>query len=257
MDIDIKVQIELLKELQQIDLQAHEIDEQLEEIPTQIEELRSEWIVANAELKTCEEGKAVAEKRRRELEAAVEDAKAKLAERESKLYAIKTNKEYQAALKEITDGKRMNKEREDQIIKLMEEIENFSQKITQLSSTVADKENECRKDEDELNNKMFELKKASQEKAAEVDKFRARVDKGLLEKYDFISQRYPDPLAVVLKGICQGCFMNIPPQMYIELLRGTKNHFCPSCQRFIYASSELEDAADAAEAATAEAEEKG
>jgi hypothetical protein len=38
----------------------------------------------------------------------------------------------------------------------------------------------------------------------------------------------------VVQGVCQGCFMSIPPQQYNMLLKGDKIFECPTCQRIIY-----------------------
>ena len=35
-------------------------------------------------------------------------------------------------------------------------------------------------------------------------------------------------------GTCQGCNMNIPPQLYNVLQRGLSIETCPSCHRLIY-----------------------
>ncbi|MEE9535799.1 MAG: C4-type zinc ribbon domain-containing protein, partial [Desulfobacterales bacterium] len=35
-------------------------------------------------------------------------------------------------------------------------------------------------------------------------------------------------------AVCQGCNVNIPPQLYNELQRFDTLMFCPHCQRIIY-----------------------
>jgi predicted nucleic acid-binding Zn-ribbon protein len=36
--------------------------------------------------------------------------------------------------------------------------------------------------------------------------------------------------------VCMGCFMNIPPQLFIEVQRGDKLIKCPQCSRFLFFS---------------------
>ena len=38
----------------------------------------------------------------------------------------------------------------------------------------------------------------------------------------------------VINGVCQGCFMSIPPQQFNDILRGDKLLNCPTCQRILY-----------------------
>jgi predicted nucleic acid-binding Zn-ribbon protein len=38
----------------------------------------------------------------------------------------------------------------------------------------------------------------------------------------------------VWKEVCNGCHMNLPPQLYIELQKSFELHSCPNCNRIIY-----------------------
>lgn len=241
MDIDIKAQLGLLNELQSIDIELRDIKEKLSEIPEQIKEAASELSQISSELSQKEAEKAAAEAGKRAFEAELADNIARLTERENKLYAIKTNKEYQAALKEITDAKKANNECEEAIIKLMEKIEGLGQETTQLSTAATDKQLEFKNEEEELNAKKVELEKAFTIKAKEVESVRVNVDKDLLKRYDIIRNRHLDPLAGVIGGICQGCNLNVPLQTYNELLKGLKIHFCPNCNRFMFAEEAAEE----------------
>ncbi len=44
-------------------------------------------------------------------------------------------------------------------------------------------------------------------------------------------------IAKVEDAVCEGCHMNIPPQMYNELQRFESLMYCPQCQRIIYSST--------------------
>jgi hypothetical protein len=45
----------------------------------------------------------------------------------------------------------------------------------------------------------------------------------------------------VRNGTCQGCNMNIPPQLYNVLQRGQTIETCPSCHRIIYWEEIMKD----------------
>ena len=45
----------------------------------------------------------------------------------------------------------------------------------------------------------------------------------------------------VRNGTCQGCNMNIPPQLYNVLQRGVTVETCPSCHRIIYWEEIMKD----------------
>ncbi len=41
-------------------------------------------------------------------------------------------------------------------------------------------------------------------------------------------------MSLVDSQVCQACYMSIPPNMNVQLARGTKVIQCPSCDRILY-----------------------
>jgi len=63
----------------------------------------------------------------------------------------------------------------------------------------------------------------------------AQITGDLISRYELIfSRRGGTAVVEVSGGICQGCYMNIPPQLSNEIIRSDKVHLCPSCQRILY-----------------------
>ena len=94
--------------------------------------------------------------------------------------------------------------------------------------------------------------KAANEKIAEFDaqiaeerKLRdvaaARVRPDVLKKYSAIRMRRGLAMAPVKNGTCQGCNMNIPPQLFNLLQRGDSIELCGNCNRIIYWDKLLEN----------------
>jgi len=231
-------QLSLLKELQLIDVKLHADRVSLNAIPQERLKIEEEHGIARAEFDGLKNELDETEAQKTKDEADLEYATVHFQEREAKLYAIKTQKEYQAAVKEISESKRANREREERILKAMERIEELNQKITQLNDAITDKDKEFETKLAELDGRVVELQ-------AEITAFESRrpailekIDKAVIRKYDHIRQRYPDALVPITQGVCAGCSMNIPPQLVIETLKGKELHNCPSCHRLIFVSEE-------------------
>lgn len=239
---DFHAQLGLLKELQEIDLRLNEINKKLETLPDRIAQVESAYLQVKNELETSKNELAEAEKTRRheemELTASVDHAK----QRETKLYAIKTTKEYQAALKEIAETKKQNKEREDRVLGLMEQIDTLTKKITQLETDLADKEAAYRKEDEVLKTEEAEFVKAIETIGARRPSIISELDVKVVRKYDHVRRRYPDALVHVVDGVCQGCSMNIPPQLFNEILRFAELKDCPSCYRLLYVNKDEDKA---------------
>lgn len=238
MSTDYTSQLTLLRELQQIDVKLHKDRVSLNAIPEERLKIEEDHSIARAEFDGLKNELAETEVQKTKDEADLEFATAHFQEREAKLYAIKTQKEYQAAVKEISEAKRANREREERILKAMERVEELNQKITQLNDAITDKDKE-------FETKLADLDARVAELQAEITAFEARrpdllekIDKAVIRKYDHIRQRYPDALVPITRGVCGGCSMNIPPQLVIETLKAKELHNCPSCHRLIYVMNE-------------------
>ena len=69
---------------------------------------------------------------------------------------------------------------------------------------------------------------------AEWEKVSAEIEPELMKTYITIRENRGTAVAGVNDAVCQGCHLNIPPQMYNELQRCDSLKFCPHCQRIIY-----------------------
>lgn len=240
MTTDFQSQLAFLKELQEIDLRLSEISSKIEALPEKISAVESAYLEVKTEHENSKNELDEAEKARRKEEMELTSTAENLRQRESRLYAIKTNKEYQAVLKEIAEAKKANKEREERILAYMEKIESLTQKITQLDKDLADKEAAFNKESEFIKAEEEELKKQYAEFEKRRPDILSKLDVKLVRKYDHIRQRYDDALVRVEKGVCQGCSMNVTPQLYNEMLRYKELKNCPCCHRLIYVEREGE-----------------
>lgn len=230
-----KEEIKRLKSLQEVDLEISKIER---EIAAGNEGLDSqkELIEKHKENISENEGKLEGgEARRRELETEVEDTLLLIKDRQNKLMKVQTNREYQSILKEIDDAKTGNRQRDDELVRLLEQSEYLQKKNDEEISLCEEEEAQYNEDsariEKEsaaLNTKMAKFQKSRDTKVK-------KVKVALLRKYERIREKR-DGLAMVgvNRGVCRGCFMNVPPQLYNELLREEQLHSCPACNRLLY-----------------------
>ena len=78
------------------------------------------------------------------------------------------------------------------------------------------------------------------------DEARAHVEKQWLKIYDTLQAKRGYAVAPVVKGVCQGCHMALPPQLNNILARMESIETCPRCSRLVYRKELLEPKADAA-----------
>lgn len=227
-------QLALICELQEIDLNLHNLQKQIDSFPQQISDLEQAYSAAKALLDGATSELSGVEKAKITDETELAESADNLRNREARLYAIKTNKEYQASLKEIAEGKRINREREDRLLQHMEQIEALTQKITQLNQDFADKDSAYRAKQGELEKLKDDLLREMEKDITRRPAVAAKIDKFILRKYDFVRQRYPKAVTSVSGGVCESCSTRIPPQLFNEMLKRIEFKACPSCQRLIF-----------------------
>jgi predicted nucleic acid-binding Zn-ribbon protein len=228
-------EIKQLTGLQVIDLQVAELDEEIDAGQAAIDKLLGSIEERQTSIEELKAKIEAAEARQREIEAEQEDELGRIKDRQSKLMQVQTNREYHSLLKEIEDGKKANKEREEEAVQLMEQIESLTLIMDEQKKLSQGDDKQLAQEKKKVNGeaaKLNEKKEAfAKKRKTMIKNFRS----SLLKKYDMLRERRNGRAVVgVVNGVCQGCFMNIPPQQFNDLLKGEKMLFCPTCNRILY-----------------------
>lgn len=230
-----KEDIRQLTELQVIDLQIASLDQEIGAGQADLDKRKSDLEERQAAIAELKKKIAEADARRRALEAEHADELTRIKERQSKMMQVQTNREYQSLLKEIEDGKKGNKEKEEEIVKVLEQIDSYEKIIKEESGLCDAEAKSLAKESAKIESLAADINKKKAGIVKKRDGMAKVFSPVLLSKYNKLRERRNGKAVVgVKKGVCQGCFMNIPPQQYNEILRGDRMLFCPTCQRILY-----------------------
>ncbi len=240
-------QILVLEALQQIDLELSELEVHLKEYPDKISILEEELKSSKDTLEELNNKKEKLTKTKSELESEIAQNEESIKKSEEKLFEIKTHKEYQALQKEITETKRMNSDLEESLLGEMEKIENLDKEITKKSEQLASKDSEYQEKIGEYKLELEEIKVAYEPKKEQKEQTVQTLDPEILPLYEKIMKKNNGEILAVAKNeVCTGCYMNIPAQMFNEILTLTRIIQCPSCQKILYCEEESESEAKTA-----------
>jgi predicted nucleic acid-binding Zn-ribbon protein len=228
-------QLKLIIALQKIDSEIIRINNRNKMLPGELARLDETFHGFSADFeedqKTLEELSKAHKEREEKLKRGVESLK----KTKDRLHEVKTNKEYQAMLKEIESTASKNSAIEDEILIVMDKLDQVRKMVK-----VREKELDGQRHDYESKKRKIEQELAAMD--AEVSVYlekglmlKEQIASDLLKRYETIKNR-SNGLAVVAvwKEICAGCHMNIPPQMYIELQKDVDIQYCPQCNRIIY-----------------------
>ncbi|TXD42809.1 hypothetical protein FRC96_02700 [Lujinxingia vulgaris] len=230
-----KEQLALLRELQNIDLELDEITTKKEEIVGRIQENTGflDKLVddLNSQKEELEEIRALQSQKKDDLKEINEN----LTMRQKRLRDIGSTKEYNAVEKEIESFKKSSEQTEEELLHLLEVIESTQESIKEKEDKIIQLREGIAADEAEAEKRLAELDAIINKLTNRQEEARGQVSKRVIHKYDFIRSRRPGLAVVACKnGHCEGCFMALPPQQYIEVQRGNTLEICPSCNRILY-----------------------
>jgi len=221
--------------LQKIDLQLDTIDHEIKQKQDTLDKLADMLAQREANIDQLNEQINALEQERRTLDLEVSEELAHVKSRQSKMMQVQTGREQTALLKEIEDGKQGVKEKEEKIVIIMEEVESLTAKVEKQKELVREETENLAVETANTKTAIEEIIKKKEGQDSNRQQHASQVEARLLSKYNILRERR-NGLAVanVLAGVCQGCFMSIPPQQFNILLRGDRHLECPVCQRIIY-----------------------
>ncbi|MGH7834447.1 MAG: zinc ribbon domain-containing protein, partial [Candidatus Binatia bacterium] len=234
-EFKLREQIEILASLQNIDREIkskmHVKGALLAELENWNERLEAKKIEVDAGRKDWLER----EKLRQDKDRTLQEESAKAVEKRMRMTRIKNIKELQALQREIDQSKQNNSVIEEDLIKLMEELEGYGANLKLKEEELRGLEEQWTAKRGEIEAQLAQIEQA----VADVSKGRqdlaTRLAADLIGRYELIfSRRGGTAVVEVLGGICQGCHMNIPPQLYNEIMKAERLHLCPSCNRILY-----------------------
>ena len=173
------------------------------------------------------------------------DDEVQVAGAKHKLSQAKNSKENMAAQREIEQRREALTSREGEITKLNEAVDAKKKLLADRATDVEQLKESILKDRDAAKERMAEIEGKIAELRVERDKLAADVKPDVLKRYSNIRMRRGLAVVSVRNGTCQGCNMNIPPQLYNVLQRGQTVETCPSCHRIIYWEEIMKDPAAA------------
>jgi len=227
--------MKILIALQDCDIRMRDIQIKEEGVPKKIQRLKEKLAAVENQLEEETNRLEAYTRDRRQAEQEIEDIENRLKKANIKLSNIKSNKEYQAALKEIDDLEREEVLWEDRVIDILEQVEELEAKYATSRESVEETRQQFELD----HNEILKILKALNQDLDKIEKKRMRfsqaADPDLLKRYDSLRARKGGiGVSPVIKGVCQTCHLGIPPQEFNELLRGDKLMTCPNCTRIIY-----------------------
>jgi len=230
-----KEQLELLWELQEIDLDLKHIKEERERYPKEIKRLDEKKNIEKEKMQKEKERIELLEKERRQKEGHLNLEQEKIKRAEGRMFEVKTNKEYQALLSEVDTIKEAISREEEEILKVLDEIDELKKSLSKREKEVAVVMEKVEAEKKIIQEKMVQDDEIWKKRMERREVLTKQLESKLYKLYNTLKEKRQGVGVVSVKHeTCQGCFVNVPPQMFIEVQKNNALIRCPNCNRILY-----------------------
>jgi predicted nucleic acid-binding Zn-ribbon protein len=245
-----KAQYTILAELRRIDEKVARLQLDVERIPQEMGKLEQ---ALGAKRDEFNKTKHTVDENEKKLRKAEQDLKARedlLTKAQGKMMEVKTNEEYQAAMKENASQKEAKGGFEETVLKLLNDVEDQKTKLKESETVFKTYESTIQADVKRLEDERSRMLKLLEEQITLRSGMASQLSPDVHSLYARVANRIKGVAVVFVEnGSCMGCHMKMRPQLYNEILGFKTIHRCPSCGRILILAPKDTDTADA-EAAT-------
>lgn len=230
----VREQLVHLLQLQTSDVKVRELEQAATQLPAKLDPLRRDL----AKLQTMLDGERAklseTETWRKNQQDLLDREREALKLAQSKLQQTKNTKEYSAATREVENKRKSISDRETELKKVAETASTSTTQLTTRDKDVESVRKELTDSEAAQADQLADIHAKLAAAKTERDAARAQVDKQWLKTYDSLVGKKGYAVAPVVKGVCQGCHMTLPPQLNNILARMESIETCPRCARLVY-----------------------
>jgi uncharacterized protein len=230
----VREQLVFLLQLQQSDVKVRELEAAVNQLPAKLDPLRRDLAKLQGMLDGEKAKLTETDTWRKTQQDAIDREREGLKAAQTKLAGIRNTKEWGAASREVDNKKKSIQDRESELKKVTEASTTTTSQLEGRNSDVDGLRTELSNSEEAMADQLAALQAQLAEAKTVRDAARAQVEVKWVKVYDTLAQKRGYAVAPVIKGVCQGCHMALPPQLNNILARMESIETCPRCSRLVY-----------------------
>lgn len=146
-----------------------------------------------------------------------------------------SSKDYAVLLREIDNNKKRRDTLENLYLKNLDEKELKEKEVMEQEQLLVQLTQQIKAQQKDIENKTKSDRERLEDHKERRQKIAVTLNPQLLSRFNEISEASGGvAVAEVRDEVCRGCFMNIPPQLYIEVRRCNSLIQCPHCNKILY-----------------------
>lgn len=228
-------QIEQLIVLQAVDDEIILLEGEIKQAPLELSDLEGRVAAVKERQGQINERLEILRGQQKKLEFEIEEDAGKIKKSKNKLMMVQNTREHQAMVREMDSLEKINRTREEEQVALAEELSRQFEARQEMDDRTSTLIADLDKKRSSLDKRMADAQKRLASLGSKRKTACGVVPPPILGRYEFIRSRISNPVIVPVDGgVCGGCHISIPPQIFNDLQKGTQIISCPNCQRLIY-----------------------
>jgi predicted nucleic acid-binding Zn-ribbon protein len=242
MDGAMLADLERLVRLQQLDDFVTTARRTLAELPEKLAALDERLAGARDQVARAKQRAADNQAARRALDKDLAAVQTRLSRFKDQIMDVKTNREYQAMLKEIETAQHEVRGIEDRILERMLEADEVAAEARSAETTLASEQQSIDTERRQMAEASTRLERQVAEAAPERAAIVAGIPPEVLALFDQVARaRRGVAVAEARDGHCAICHVRLRPQKYNDIRRNDAIVQCDSCQRILYFAGGAEE----------------
>jgi len=232
--VTIQAQIEVLENLAALDAELKELRDAVNQEREGLDGKRSTLASLEERLARSEKNAGDMEKMRGDLMGEVRQMGIQVERSREKLSRCRTEREANAAQREIEELRKLYRDREIEV----EKLDGFlDQARTDMAAVTVERDAllaDLRAIQDDTEGRLAQGDAAVAEKEAVRKGLVAKVPPVIYRRYELVRGKRGTAIAATTDGTCAACHMRLPPMLFQDLTRNKEFTQCPSCNRILY-----------------------
>jgi uncharacterized protein len=228
-------EVEALRKVDQLDTKALKLKREIADVPLELEKHKARTKATADRLKQCHDEQKTLQREIDKLELEARGNVDQVKKYQVQQNTAKTNEEYATLKRQIDVLKKANADIEDKQLGYYERIDKLKAEEAAAKLAVKEAEQQLKGEEAEVQKEVAGLEKELGEILAQKKDAEAKISPSSLQTYRRILEKTGTRAIAPVHGrICQGCFIEIPPQALNTLLSGRELVQCKQCARILY-----------------------
>jgi predicted nucleic acid-binding Zn-ribbon protein len=229
-----KLQIEALEELAALDGELRELTDRFTKDQKVLNDKKAAQKSLEDRLTRGRQSLGEMEKARGDLVGELRQMSIQVERSREKLARCRTEREANAAQREVEELRKLYRDREIELEKLdglLQQGRGEFDQVTEQHGAVA---GELGTSESDSMNRIASSEEELTRKQATREEIVKRIKPDLYRRYEMIRKRKGTALAWTRDGTCSACHIRLQPMLFQKLLRADDFGQCPSCNRILY-----------------------